>query len=248
MQDYILIHSADICHWGILGQRWGVRRYQNEDGTRTELGKQRYGSTGIRAAIARRQNEKVDKSFKKWQEGSKNKEDAINKGKTYTKKRVEYEKDKSNKEVKDQYKIAKKEYKQALKKNTTYRKGSVKDEVYHDLSRKYLSEAKRIEKALKKDPNNKSLQKQYNKYMSQHDVYRAKGRRAQEVASKRSNKKASIKRGITITLKTAATGAAIAGGVALANKYVLKNNKITTQSVSDVLKYAKGAKGILGYF
>ena len=32
-----------LTHSGIKGQRWGVRRYQNEDGTLTEEGKQRYG-------------------------------------------------------------------------------------------------------------------------------------------------------------------------------------------------------------
>lgn len=30
-----------ISHHGILGQKWGIRRYQNADGTLTELGKQR---------------------------------------------------------------------------------------------------------------------------------------------------------------------------------------------------------------
>jgi len=35
MEDQILVH------WGILGMKWGVRRYQNEDGTLTELGKAR---------------------------------------------------------------------------------------------------------------------------------------------------------------------------------------------------------------
>lgn len=29
-------------HHGIKGQKWGVRRYQNPDGTRTEAGKERY--------------------------------------------------------------------------------------------------------------------------------------------------------------------------------------------------------------
>ena len=38
MEDMIL------CHHGIKGQKWGMRRYQNSDGTWTELGKQRRNS------------------------------------------------------------------------------------------------------------------------------------------------------------------------------------------------------------
>ena len=34
-----------LVHHGIKGQRWGIRRFQNEDGTLTEAGKKRYGST-----------------------------------------------------------------------------------------------------------------------------------------------------------------------------------------------------------
>ena len=36
MRDNVLVHH------GIKGMRWGVRRYQNEDGTLTEAGKKRY--------------------------------------------------------------------------------------------------------------------------------------------------------------------------------------------------------------
>ena len=33
-----------LMHHGILGQKWGVRRYQNSDGTLTAAGKARYGT------------------------------------------------------------------------------------------------------------------------------------------------------------------------------------------------------------
>lgn len=35
-----------LSHHGIKGQRWGIRRYQNEDGTLTEEGMRRYGILG----------------------------------------------------------------------------------------------------------------------------------------------------------------------------------------------------------
>lgn len=35
------LYSNELCHHGILGQKWGVRRYQNKDGSLTALGKER---------------------------------------------------------------------------------------------------------------------------------------------------------------------------------------------------------------
>ena len=35
-------YSAYLMHHGIRGQKWGIRRYQNEDGTLTPAGKERY--------------------------------------------------------------------------------------------------------------------------------------------------------------------------------------------------------------
>lgn len=35
-------YNDELYHWGIKGQKWGVRRYQNADGTLTDKGKKRY--------------------------------------------------------------------------------------------------------------------------------------------------------------------------------------------------------------
>lgn len=46
-------------HHGILGMKWGVRRYQNSDGSLTEAGKQRYG-VGADGIMANRTQYQTD--------------------------------------------------------------------------------------------------------------------------------------------------------------------------------------------
>lgn len=45
------ITNTELQHYGILGQKWGVRRYQNEDGSLTPAGKARYGVKEAKLAV-----------------------------------------------------------------------------------------------------------------------------------------------------------------------------------------------------
>lgn len=240
---YLANNNSYLCHHGVLGMRWGHRKNSN------------YRSTGIRSAIAKRKNDKVDKGFKLWKENAEKRENAIKLGKNANASRMAYEGDSKNKLLQKKYKQDNKAYKKALRANTTYRKGQIRSEVGSDLSRKYLSEAKKIKNQLKTDSSNSQLKKEYDQLMSKHAVERAKARKAQEVGASRSRKKASIKRGITMSVKALAGTAVVAAGTYAVNSYLsghnvtLNGNKIRvgTENISNLGKFIKKAKNFTKY-
>lgn len=54
------VRCDELYHWGIKGMKWGIRRYQNEDGSLTNAGKSRYSSTA-EAKEAYRKAKKVSR-------------------------------------------------------------------------------------------------------------------------------------------------------------------------------------------
>lgn len=58
MNDYLRI--KELYHTGLKGMKWGVRRYQNYDGTLTEEGKARYGSSEEYEAAAKQSISKTE--------------------------------------------------------------------------------------------------------------------------------------------------------------------------------------------
>ena len=49
MSEYYMTKN-ELYHHGIIGQKWGVRRFQNEDGSLTNAGKERYGQVAKNVA------------------------------------------------------------------------------------------------------------------------------------------------------------------------------------------------------
>ena len=67
--------TEEVWHYGIKGQKWGIRRFQDEDGTLTSAGKKRYSESGKaeKKADKKDSKQKIDEESKKkkWSTGKK---------------------------------------------------------------------------------------------------------------------------------------------------------------------------------
>lgn len=74
-----IVYESELYHHGIKGMRWGVRRYQNKDGSLTSAGKKKIGKQYLKSSqkVARDLNNNYnDMYFKSYNKTA----DEMNKG------------------------------------------------------------------------------------------------------------------------------------------------------------------------
>lgn len=124
--------SDEIYHHGIKGQKWGVRRYQNFDGTYTQKGLQRYNKS----------KDKFEKARADKKDAKANKNQAFNNLKNSNKLYKRDEKDAYTRS-KNEYKTAKSNYKIAKKQmNSDYKQ--LKYDKQADQGKQLYKEGYRI--------------------------------------------------------------------------------------------------------
>ena len=150
-------------HFGILGMKWGVRRYQNPDGTLTPAGKRRYNELNAKADYYK---QKADNKYHEiYAEGKDSIVRAISADAANTKSKI------LRKKAEKYGTIEETEYKNAYQRiRNTFKTDEMKDKWQHAIeSRKFPSDFSKAMKEQKWDIT--EVMEEYAEYLNDPKLY-----------------------------------------------------------------------------
>ena len=203
MGTYVKVYSDELAHHGIKGQKWGVRRYQNKDGSLTPAGRKRQAKEDLKTA-----NKEYSKAYnkaynysarhpigqyvskKKKQQSDENWGDAYDKAQKANDAKTAYKKVKED--IKSERRAAKSEYKNAKRAADAERRASIdkssdKFDAVNDKYKKGQISKVELEAARAKDVKN--LDAAITKYQ----ITKAEAKKAYQIAKGMDVEKADAK-------------------------------------------------------